>query len=61
VEGVCERDPSDDNIFAGALASNVRFVVTGDLDLLDLKEFKGIRILKPREFVTKLEEVKGSS
>lgn len=57
VEGVCERDPSDDNILAGALASNVRFIVTGDSDLLDLKEFRGIRILKPREFITELEAV----
>lgn len=57
VEGVCERDPYDDNILAGALASNVRFIVTGDSDLLDLKEFRGIRILKPREFITELEAV----
>lgn len=58
VEGVCERDPSDDNILAGALASKVRFIVTGDSDLLDLKEFRGIRILKPREFITELEAVR---
>ncbi|HWP92037.1 MAG TPA: putative toxin-antitoxin system toxin component, PIN family [Thermodesulfobacteriota bacterium] len=61
VEGVCERDPSDNNILAGALASSAKFIVTGDLDLLDLKEFKGIRILKPREFIAKLEGLPSSS
>ncbi len=58
VEGICKRDPSDDNILAGSLASDAESLVTGDLDLLELKEFKGIRILRPREFIIELEKVR---
>ncbi len=57
VEGICKRDPSDDNILAGSLASAAGFLVTGDSDLLELKEFKSIRILPPREFIIELEKV----
>lgn len=58
VEGICKRDPSDDNILSGSLASGAEFLVTGDLDLLELKEFKRIKILRPREFIIELEKAK---
>lgn len=61
VEGVCKRDPSDDNVLTGALASDAGFLITGDLDLLDLKEFKGIKIIRPREFIIELEKVENGS
>ena len=54
VSGV-SRDPDDDNILAAALASGADFIVTGDLDLLHLKSYHKIKILTPREFLTKLE------
>jgi putative PIN family toxin of toxin-antitoxin system len=44
------RDPDDDNILATALAGNCDFIITGDKDLLVLKQFEGIKILNPREF-----------
>lgn len=46
---VC-RDPKDDNILASALSGDVECIITGDKDLLVLKEFRGIPILKPVEF-----------
>lgn len=46
---VC-RDPDDDWILATALAGNADCLVTGDKDLLVLKEFQGIPILSPSEF-----------
>ena len=49
VEGVC-RDREDDHILACALGARARYLVTGDKDLLELKEFRGIAILSPREF-----------
>lgn len=58
VEGICKRDPSDNNILAGSLASDAEFLVTGDLDLLELKEYKGVKILQPREFIIELEKAK---
>ena len=47
---VC-RDKSDDVVLATALAGKADMIVIGDEDLLVLKEFRGIRILSPRQFL----------
>jgi len=49
VQSVC-RDPDDDAILACALEGRADYLVTGDVDLLELKFFKGIRIVTPRDF-----------
>ena len=49
-EPVCE-DPDDDKFFACALASGSRVIVSGDKHLLKVSGYKGIEVLKPREFV----------
>lgn len=49
VSGVC-RDPDDDQILSCALSVNADYLVTGDFDLLEIKEFHGIRILTPGAF-----------
>ena len=49
VQSIC-RDPDDDAILACALEAWADYLVTGDLDLLELKTFKGIRIITPRDF-----------
>jgi uncharacterized protein len=49
-ERIC-RDPDDDVVLATALAGKADVIVTGDDDLLVLKEFRGIRILSPRQFL----------
>ena len=46
---VC-RDWTDDAILACALAGRAEFLVTGDEDLLQLRTFQGIRIIRPRDF-----------
>jgi putative PIN family toxin of toxin-antitoxin system len=46
---VC-RDPDDIKILGLAVASNADYIVTGDQDLLVLKNFQGIPILNPRSF-----------
>ena len=55
VSGVC-RDPDDDQILSCALSSEADYLVTGDLDLLELKEFHGIRILAPAAFELHFED-----
>jgi putative PIN family toxin of toxin-antitoxin system len=46
-------DPSDDVYLATALAGAAPFLVTGDRKhLLALKEFAGVRIVTPGEFLT---------
>lgn len=49
VSGIC-RDPSDDKVLACALAAKSDYLVSGDADLLELKTFRGIKIVKPKEF-----------
>ena len=49
VQSVC-RDPDDDAILACALEARADYLVTGDVDLLELKVFKGIPIVTPRDF-----------
>jgi putative PIN family toxin of toxin-antitoxin system len=44
------RDSDDDFILACARDSVADYVVTGDEDLLVLKNYEGISILNPREF-----------
>ena len=51
---VC-RDKDDDVVLATALAGKADVIVTGDDDLLVLKEFRDIRILSPRQFLDFLE------
>ena len=46
---VC-RDSNDDLILATALAGGAVCIITGDKDLLDLKQFSAIDILSPSEF-----------
>lgn len=50
-EPIC-RDPDDDFVLATAVAGDVTCIVTGDEDLLILKTFQGIDIIRPREFAT---------
>ncbi len=45
-----QEDPSDNKFLACALAGRVKFVVSLDKHLLHLREFQGIKILRPREF-----------
>ena len=47
---VC-RDPDDDHVLSAAVVGHADCIVTGDQDLLVLKEYEGIPILSPREFL----------
>jgi putative PIN family toxin of toxin-antitoxin system len=50
VEGV-SIDADDDKYFAAAAEGRATLIVTGDPDLLTVKEFQGIRIVTPRVFL----------
>ena len=45
------RDVDDNKILKCGLAGNVDYIITGDNDLLVLKEYKKIKILKPKEYL----------
>jgi uncharacterized protein len=44
-------DPDDDQVLACALAAKAEIIVSGDRHLLDLKEHRGIRIVRVAEVV----------
>ena len=43
------RDPDDDHVLACAITAKADLIVSGDSDLLDLKEYQGIRIVTPAQ------------
>ena len=45
------RDKNDDKILQCGLDGNVDYIVTGDKDLLVLKECETIKIIKPRDYL----------
>ena len=49
ITGIC-RDADDDNVLACAIAAKAGYLVTGDADLLVLKNFRGVKIITPRDF-----------
>ena len=52
------RDPEDDKFLAAAVEGKARYVVTGDKDLLDIKTYRGIRIIPPAAFLKILQRVR---
>ena len=49
ITDIC-RDVDDDNIIACAVAAKADYLVTGDSDLLDIKSYRDIKIITPRDF-----------
>ena len=52
--GIVSADPSDDIFLACALTASVDYIISGDKHLLDLKNFAGIPILTPQQFLRRL-------
>jgi len=47
-----KEDPADNMVLEAAIAGQVDFIVTGDPDLLALKEFRSVRIMTAKEFLS---------
>ena len=45
------RDSDDNKFIETALTGNAKYIISGDNDLLTLKTYKGVEILKPAEFL----------
>lgn len=52
---VVKKDPDDNKIVECAFEGKAGFLVTGDNHLLNLKKYKNILILNPREFLESLQ------
>ena len=49
------RDSDDNMVLECALSGGADYIISGDQDLIILKEFHGIKLLSPREFLTIIE------
>ena len=47
------RDPDDNKFLSCAIEAEALYIVSGDKDLLDLKEYEGIRMITAADFVEK--------
>lgn len=45
-----KEDPEDDKILAAAVAGKADYIISGDAHLLNLRSFRGIEIITPKEF-----------
>jgi putative PIN family toxin of toxin-antitoxin system len=45
------RDPDDDKFIETALLGECQYIISGDKDLLAIRSYKNIRIIKPAEFL----------
>jgi len=54
------RDPDDDKFLAAAIEAKARYIVTGDKDLLDVKSYRRVRMIRPRAFLKILQESRRS-
>ncbi len=48
---VIKEDPSDNRILECAVCGKAEFIISGDKDLLNLKEYEGITICNARDFL----------
>jgi putative PIN family toxin of toxin-antitoxin system len=54
IEPVILADPDDDAVLACALAAQCEVITSGDSHLLDLKQYKEVRILTPSQLSAEL-------
>ncbi|MBI2041293.1 MAG: putative toxin-antitoxin system toxin component, PIN family [DPANN group archaeon] len=52
------QDPTDNKFLDAAVAGKAQFIVSGDKHLLNIKEFRGVKIITPAEFVKVLSGMK---
>lgn len=53
---IVHSDPDDDKFLHAALEVHADYIVSGDHHLLDLKEYGGIKIVTPNDFLPILEK-----
>lgn len=51
ITDIVKEDDSDNRFIEAAIDSNSNIIISGDDHLLDIKEYKSIMILRPKEFL----------
>ena len=55
---VIAEDPADNNYLSCVVDAKADFIVSGDIHLLNLREYEGIQIITPAQFLEMLEKGK---
>ena len=50
---IVKADPKDDMLFHCAIQLNVKYIITGDKEVLNVKEFKGVEPITAKDFLIK--------
>ena len=50
ISNVIEQDPDDNKILATAIAGKADYIISGDMHLLTLNNYRGIDIVTPKRF-----------
>jgi len=58
---VSQKDPDDDKFIAAAIEGKADYIVSGDKPLLNIKEYMGIKIISPKDFMRLLKKGKQGS
>jgi len=45
------RDPKDDRYLECAIAADADYIISGDIHLLELKEYRGVKIVSVKEYL----------
>jgi uncharacterized protein len=53
-ERIVIEDPDDDKFFHLAIKTGAQYIVSRDMHLLNVKELRGVRVLKPEVFLSAL-------
>ena len=48
---VVKEDPDDDKFIAAAIEGQADYIISGDKPLLNIKEYHGIKIVSPTDFI----------
>jgi uncharacterized protein len=56
---VIREDPADNRFLECAVAGGAQYIISGDRHLRDLGDYRGIQILKPRAFLTLVQDHDG--
>jgi putative PIN family toxin of toxin-antitoxin system len=56
IAAVVEEDPSDDILFATAISGRAHAIITNDRLVLRVGNYQGIRVVRPRQFITQWDE-----
>lgn len=57
VENIIQNDPPDNPVLAGAIDGQADYLVSGNLHFLDLKQYGGVRMITPAQFLEILESL----